>query len=475
MFNQRTIEIYRSRRPRGGDRRGVGSRVRAGRRDRVGRDAGRAGSSSTTSATSTRAYEPLSPSPRLFVTPDRARADPPPPSRRARRAPRVRDGARLARAGRRRRDARASRAATTGAERTVRARYVVAADGSKSPVRERLGIPLRGHPSFSNSITIYFRADVKPLHRRPQPERDLRVRPDAAGVLPLLVGGRRRLPRRQHDDQRRRNPQPRRLGGHERRALRRVRARGARRAGSARSRSRTCSSGTPAPSGPSGSRTGRVFLAGDAAHNMPPDRRLRREHRRRGRAQPRLEARARARRQRRGRGCSTPTTPSGARSASSRPSRRTRATSSGSIPSSARTTSSRSSRTRRSSSATATARLPWSPRATTTARSTRTRASRRAARERARRTSSSTAARRSTSSGATSSSSPPRTPGVGAAEARVARTPIGSRRRRSRRPTAPGRGRRARPSRRVHRLAGARAHRDGERELSSALARILDR
>lgn len=51
----------------------------------------------------------------------------------------------------------------TGAERTVRARYLVAADGSKSPVRERLGIPLRGHPSFSNSITIYFRADVRPL------------------------------------------------------------------------------------------------------------------------------------------------------------------------------------------------------------------------------------------------------------------------------------------------------------------------
>jgi 2-polyprenyl-6-methoxyphenol hydroxylase-like FAD-dependent oxidoreductase len=51
----------------------------------------------------------------------------------------------------------------TGAEQTVRARYVVAADGSRSPVRERLGIPLRGHPSFSKSITIYFRADVKPL------------------------------------------------------------------------------------------------------------------------------------------------------------------------------------------------------------------------------------------------------------------------------------------------------------------------
>jgi 2-polyprenyl-6-methoxyphenol hydroxylase-like FAD-dependent oxidoreductase len=51
----------------------------------------------------------------------------------------------------------------TGEERPLRARYVVAADGSKSPVRQRLGIGLRGHGSFSNSITIYFRADVGPL------------------------------------------------------------------------------------------------------------------------------------------------------------------------------------------------------------------------------------------------------------------------------------------------------------------------
>ena len=49
------------------------------------------------------------------------------------------------------------------AERAVRARYLVAADGTRSQVREWLGIPLRGHPSFSKSITIYFRADVKRL------------------------------------------------------------------------------------------------------------------------------------------------------------------------------------------------------------------------------------------------------------------------------------------------------------------------
>ena len=51
----------------------------------------------------------------------------------------------------------------TGDERSVRSRYLIAADGSHSPVRGRLGIPLLGHGSFSNSITIYFRANVKPL------------------------------------------------------------------------------------------------------------------------------------------------------------------------------------------------------------------------------------------------------------------------------------------------------------------------
>jgi 2-polyprenyl-6-methoxyphenol hydroxylase-like FAD-dependent oxidoreductase len=50
-----------------------------------------------------------------------------------------------------------------GAERTVRARYLIAADGAHSPIRERLGIRQLGHGSFSDSITIYFRADVRPL------------------------------------------------------------------------------------------------------------------------------------------------------------------------------------------------------------------------------------------------------------------------------------------------------------------------
>jgi 2-polyprenyl-6-methoxyphenol hydroxylase-like FAD-dependent oxidoreductase len=55
------------------------------------------------------------------------------------------------------------RSRADGSEETIRASYLVAADGVRSPVRERLGISLRGHPGFSNSITIYFRADVREL------------------------------------------------------------------------------------------------------------------------------------------------------------------------------------------------------------------------------------------------------------------------------------------------------------------------
>jgi 2-polyprenyl-6-methoxyphenol hydroxylase-like FAD-dependent oxidoreductase len=50
-----------------------------------------------------------------------------------------------------------------GEERTVRSRYLVAADGAHSPIRERLGIRQLGHGSFSDSITIYFKADVSRL------------------------------------------------------------------------------------------------------------------------------------------------------------------------------------------------------------------------------------------------------------------------------------------------------------------------
>ncbi len=50
-------------------------------------------------------------------------------------------------------------------ELTIRAQYVVAADGNRSPTREQLDIAMRGHGVLSHSVTIYFHAgvDLAPL------------------------------------------------------------------------------------------------------------------------------------------------------------------------------------------------------------------------------------------------------------------------------------------------------------------------
>jgi 2-polyprenyl-6-methoxyphenol hydroxylase-like FAD-dependent oxidoreductase len=53
----------------------------------------------------------------------------------------------------------------TGEEETIRATYMVAADGAHSRVRDRLGIGMQGRGAFSNSVTIYFRGDIAPLLR----------------------------------------------------------------------------------------------------------------------------------------------------------------------------------------------------------------------------------------------------------------------------------------------------------------------
>jgi 2-polyprenyl-6-methoxyphenol hydroxylase-like FAD-dependent oxidoreductase len=51
----------------------------------------------------------------------------------------------------------------SGETREVGARYVVAADGNRSPTRNRLGIGMEGYGELSRSITIYFAADCTPL------------------------------------------------------------------------------------------------------------------------------------------------------------------------------------------------------------------------------------------------------------------------------------------------------------------------
>ncbi|MGN6794194.1 MAG: FAD-dependent monooxygenase [Streptosporangiaceae bacterium] len=50
-----------------------------------------------------------------------------------------------------------------GPEEMIISDYLVAADGAHSAVRERLGIPMTGHGSFADCITIYFKADVNRL------------------------------------------------------------------------------------------------------------------------------------------------------------------------------------------------------------------------------------------------------------------------------------------------------------------------
>jgi 2-polyprenyl-6-methoxyphenol hydroxylase-like FAD-dependent oxidoreductase len=53
----------------------------------------------------------------------------------------------------------------TGETYPIRARYAIAADGPHSRIREQLRIPIEGRGILSNSITIYFRAPLAPLLR----------------------------------------------------------------------------------------------------------------------------------------------------------------------------------------------------------------------------------------------------------------------------------------------------------------------
>ena len=49
----------------------------------------------------------------------------------------------------------------TGETQRVRAQYLIAADGAHSRIRENLGIRMRGHGVMSKSVTIYFRANLR--------------------------------------------------------------------------------------------------------------------------------------------------------------------------------------------------------------------------------------------------------------------------------------------------------------------------
>src|SRR5262249_20628523 len=51
----------------------------------------------------------------------------------------------------------------SGAARTIRADYLIAADGARSPIRSALGITQSGRGMLAHHLNIYFRADLREL------------------------------------------------------------------------------------------------------------------------------------------------------------------------------------------------------------------------------------------------------------------------------------------------------------------------
>lgn len=71
----------------------------------------------------------------------------------------------------------------SGARREVRARYVIAADGARSPIRERLGIPRSGESLRTHQMNVYFRADLGELVRGREFSMCLIERPGIRGLF----------------------------------------------------------------------------------------------------------------------------------------------------------------------------------------------------------------------------------------------------------------------------------------------------
>ncbi|MFV2088257.1 FAD-dependent monooxygenase [Micromonospora sp. LOL_021] len=53
----------------------------------------------------------------------------------------------------------------TGTTRTVRAEYLIAADGSRSPIRQQLGIGVQGPGEFATTLSLLFEADLSKAAR----------------------------------------------------------------------------------------------------------------------------------------------------------------------------------------------------------------------------------------------------------------------------------------------------------------------
>jgi 2-polyprenyl-6-methoxyphenol hydroxylase-like FAD-dependent oxidoreductase len=156
-----------------------------------------------------------------------------------------------------------------GSERRIRARYMIAADGARSPVRRALGIPVAGRGDFAQCFTIYFRADVRELLRG----RNLSViyvnQPGLLAFFRFSItadAGFLAVFRSADDEGRAPGAEPDRS---EARCAALVRAA----LGVAQDfpvEIENVQPWTAAADTAAGLRRGRVFLAGDAAHTMPP-------------------------------------------------------------------------------------------------------------------------------------------------------------------------------------------------------------
>ena len=71
----------------------------------------------------------------------------------------------------------------SGARREVRARYVIAADGARSPIRELLGIRRSGQSLRTHQMNVYFRADLGDLVRGREFSMCLIERPGMRGLF----------------------------------------------------------------------------------------------------------------------------------------------------------------------------------------------------------------------------------------------------------------------------------------------------
>ncbi|WNG40110.1 NAD(P)-binding protein [Archangium violaceum] len=66
---------------------------------------------------------------------------------------------------------------------SIRAEYLVGADGVRSPVREALGIGQRGRGSFGHNISTLFDADLSPVQREVPLGFAILTHPEAGGVI----------------------------------------------------------------------------------------------------------------------------------------------------------------------------------------------------------------------------------------------------------------------------------------------------